>query len=145
MAKFCQNCGKELNEGAEFCLNCGKFVKKETSATVITKTDGNGFGWGVLGFFIPLVGLILFLVWKKDYPKKAKGAGIGALIGFVLNLITVIGSFFLFSNHINLSETISKKGKCAEAYCYSCSGGKATCVYYDDNYESEYITCDCND
>ena len=23
MAKFCTNCGKEINEGADFCLNCG--------------------------------------------------------------------------------------------------------------------------
>ena len=31
-------------------------------------------------FCIPLVGLILFLVWRDNKPKNAKAAGIGALI-----------------------------------------------------------------
>lgn len=42
--------------------------------------DSGSAGWGVLGFFIPIVGLILFLVWKDTKPKSAKAAGIGALI-----------------------------------------------------------------
>ena len=46
--------------------------------------DTGNVGWGVLGFFIPLVGLILFIVWNSTKPKNAKMAGIGALIGFVL-------------------------------------------------------------
>jgi hypothetical protein len=46
--------------------------------------------WSVLGFFIPLVGLILFLVWKTTNPKSAKAAGIGALVSVVVNLLIVI-------------------------------------------------------
>ena len=54
--------------------------------------DGGSFGWAVLGFCFPLVGLILYLVWKNNKPFSAKKAGIGALVGFVLNLIlTFIG------------------------------------------------------
>lgn len=48
--------------------------------------DSGSIGWGVLGFFIPLVGLILFLVWRTSKPQSAKVAGIGALIGFCLGL-----------------------------------------------------------
>ncbi len=43
--------------------------------------DSGSFGWAVLGFFFPIVGLILFLVWKQSKPKCAKMAGIGALVG----------------------------------------------------------------
>lgn len=43
--------------------------------------DTGSVGWGILGFFVPLVGLILWLVWKDTKPKNAKSAGIGALIG----------------------------------------------------------------
>lgn len=46
--------------------------------------------WSVLGFFIPLVGLILFLVWKTTNPKSAKAAGIGALVSVVINLLFLI-------------------------------------------------------
>ena len=41
-------------------------------------------GWGVLGFFFPIVGLILFLVWHDDYPKRAKMCGKGALISVIV-------------------------------------------------------------
>ena len=45
------------------------------------ETDSGSFGWAVLGFFFPIVGLILFLVWKQSKPKCAKVAGIGAVVG----------------------------------------------------------------
>lgn len=51
--------------------------------------DSGSIGWGVLGFFFPIVGLILFLVWKNTKPNSAKVAGIGAIVGFVLNLAFV--------------------------------------------------------
>ena len=42
---------------------------------------GNGgFLWGLLGCCIPIVGLVLFLVWKDTKPRTAKAAGIGALV-----------------------------------------------------------------
>ena len=66
--------------------------KKVVEATT-TEKEGSKFGWGVLGFFFPLVGLILFLVWLKDKKKAAKAAGIGALIGFILNVIVTVLAF----------------------------------------------------
>ena len=54
--------------------------------------EGRGIGWGILSFFLPIVGLILFLVWKNKKPRAAKASGIGALVGFILFLILIIGS-----------------------------------------------------
>ena len=53
----------------------------------------------LLGFFIPIVGLILYLVWKETSPSKAKAAGYGALIGFVISLCggLIAGIFALIS------------------------------------------------
>ena len=42
--------------------------------------DRGGFAWGCLGFCIPIVGLILWLVWRDEKPKTAKAVGIGALV-----------------------------------------------------------------
>lgn len=54
--------------------------------------DSGGFGWGLLGCCIPIVGLVLFLVWKEQKPKTAKAAGIGALVSVILSvLLYVIG------------------------------------------------------
>lgn len=52
--------------------------------------EGSTIGWGILGFFIPLVGLILFLVWRTEKPRAAKSSGIGAIIGFVAGIILSI-------------------------------------------------------
>ncbi len=47
-------------------------------------------GWAVLGFFFPLVGLILWLVWKDSNPENSKMAGKGALIGFIVSVVLTI-------------------------------------------------------
>lgn len=65
--------------------------------------DTGNFGWAVLGFFIPLVGLILYIVWQKERPKDAKFAGIGALVGFVLG---IIANIFLMPIIIGILEQI---------------------------------------
>lgn len=52
------------------------------------KKKGN-FGWAVLGFFIPIVGLILFIVWKDERKADSKNAGIGALVGFIIGVILI--------------------------------------------------------
>ena len=49
--------------------------------------DKGGFLWGLLGCYIPIVGLILFLVWKDTKPKTAKAAGIGALVCVVVYVV----------------------------------------------------------
>lgn len=55
--------------------------------------DNGGFLWGLLGCCIPLVGLILFLVWKDTKPKTAKAAGIGALVAVVVYVVFYILMF----------------------------------------------------
>ena len=71
------------------------------------KREGSKFGWGVLGFFFPVVGLILFLVWLKNKKKAAKASGIGALIGFVLGSIFLILSFFGILSIFSFSKDLS--------------------------------------
>lgn len=59
--------------------------------------DDGSVGWGILGFFIPLVGLILFLVWKNEKPKSAKAAGTGALISVCIYAALVVLWIILIS------------------------------------------------
>lgn len=60
-----------------------------------TVTDNGGFLWGLLGCCIPIVGLILFLVWKDSKPKTSKAAGIGALVAVILWVVFYILMFVL--------------------------------------------------
>lgn len=52
--------------------------------------DSGSIGWFLLGFFIPIVGIILYFVWRKSKPKCARMAGIGGLTGMLFNLITLL-------------------------------------------------------
>ena len=53
-------------------------------------TDKGGFLLGLLGCCIPIVGLVIFLVWKDQKPKTAKAAGIGALVCVIVGVIFYI-------------------------------------------------------
>ncbi len=55
--------------------------------------DNGGFLWGLLGFCIPVVGLILFLIWKDQKPKTAKAAGIGALVSVIVAVVCYVLMF----------------------------------------------------
>ncbi len=48
--------------------------------------DRPSFGYAVLGFLIPVVGLVLYLVWRADTPRRAASAGKGALLAVVLGV-----------------------------------------------------------
>lgn len=98
---FCQNCGHEVNESDRFCPYCGA-AQGNTSYTYFNekvnqsqkqppvKEDTGNVGFGVLAFFFPIVGLILFLCWRKEKPKTAKHTGIGALASVLFSLVAGI-------------------------------------------------------
>lgn len=77
---YCKNCGSQIDDRAVICPRCGVSLENKP-------VDNGGFGWGVLGCCLPVVGLILFLVWKDTKPKSAKAAGIGALVSVGLGVL----------------------------------------------------------
>ena len=87
---YCKHCGQPIDDNAVVCPNCGA-PQNNGSPT----NDTGSIGWGVLGFCIPLVGLILFLVWKDQKPKTAKVAGMGALISVCIAVVWYILMFVL--------------------------------------------------
>lgn len=107
--KFCTSCGAALPVEAQAAqpvtdVEASQSVQQPTfqqpgaqqsqfaeATTQPAVNDSGSIGWAVLGFFIPIVGLILFLVWNKTKPQCAKMAGIGALIGFCLGLVMNLG------------------------------------------------------
>ena len=59
--------------------------------------DQKSTGLNILSFFIPLVGLILYLTMKDQTPIKAKGCGKAALIGFILGIVASFVLPFVFT------------------------------------------------
>jgi len=44
-------------------------------------------GFKVASFLVPIVGIILFFMFRNEKPNKSKDAGIAALLGMGMNLI----------------------------------------------------------
>ncbi len=110
MAKFCPNCGTEINGGA--CPNCAKPQVNNVQNT----EKSNGFA--IAGFIISIVSpvlccgslstlsLILSIVGLVTVNKNGqKGKGL-AVAGIVISAITLIFSMILVFT-INVTEVLS--------------------------------------
>lgn len=130
MSKFCGKCGTETKDGK--CPKCDKTVKKTEKVKaekVDTKKTENkkvevvnekaSFAWVILGFFVPIAGLVLFIVFMNKRKDISKKAGIGALVGVIKNIIVIILSYtlsfvsfyslfnYIENNPINIDPIIS--------------------------------------
>ena len=86
---FCTKCGKEIHDEAIVCPFCGCSPKGNG--------DAPNIGYAIVGFLLPLLGLVLFLINKKEYPKRARSAGLGALIALIPRMLIVLLYVFAFS------------------------------------------------
>ena len=79
---YCRKCGKEVDDEAVICPYCG------CSTSGGKANDSKSMGYAVLGFFLPVVGFILWLVWKDEYPLRASSCGKGALVSVILSVVS---------------------------------------------------------
>ena len=93
---FCPSCGARFPQGKRFCDQCGSSLSVLAQPEVTTQSaetnaqDVPSKGMAVLGFFIPIAGFVLWASWNTTLHRKAKSAGIGALIGFITYIILTI-------------------------------------------------------
>ncbi len=91
---YCKNCGQQIDDNAFVCPHCG-VAQQEIPTVQPASPDNGGFGWALLGFCIPIVGLVLFLVWKDTKPLTAKSAGKGALVSVIVGAVVYVLSFIV--------------------------------------------------
>lgn len=85
---YCSHCGNEVLDKAVVCPKCGCAIGNCNQAKCNNvEEDRPSGGLNVLGFFVPVAGLVLFCVMYNRTPRKAKQIGAFALGGFVLNCI----------------------------------------------------------
>jgi len=89
---YCRKCGAEIDEEAVICPKCGVEQRPRNA------NDDGSILWAIIGFLIPIVGIILFAVWHSERPKSAKMSIIGALVSIGVGiLIWVIFVVFAIS------------------------------------------------
>lgn len=113
----CKWCGKEVDQNSKFCPNCGKKILEVSSSNinqgepstepeVVNSFNQEGINsveektnvWlAILSYFVPIAGLIIFLVKKDKEPKTAKASGICALVSFIINMILIVVIFLFMS------------------------------------------------
>ncbi len=91
MIKYCSNCGHKLDNNAYVCPKCGVLVADINDSSK-SKKSNNAIVYMLLGFFVPLVGLILYFTLKKSNIENANASGKGALISVIVSLC-----FFTFT------------------------------------------------
>ena len=97
--KECPSCHKWLEDTYCFCRYCGcrleyiPYQEKEPqyqgnySAYRTSSEDMPSFGYGLLGFFLPLSALIVYYKQKENYPIRAASLLHGASVKLVLWVI----------------------------------------------------------
>jgi len=92
----CTNCGKPISDQTVVCMACG-VPTGITKQSKPESDDRDSFLIGAASFLLPIVGLILYLIWKDTRPISAKFVGKWAIIGFLLQVVfyIVVGVFFI--------------------------------------------------
>lgn len=81
---FCKNCGKEIDDKAAVCIHCG--VATGNSSIGNAPVDNPSHFAGIISCCFPVVGLILYFIWKDEKPNSSKLVCkwmIGGTIGWV--------------------------------------------------------------
>ena len=87
MAKFCSNCGKELQENQDVCLNCGVVVKRNHPSNNNSNAKSK-IAAGLLGIFLGAFGVHNFYL---GYTGKAVAQLLITILScFTLSIISSI-------------------------------------------------------
>ena len=124
---YCSNCGKNIDDSATYCINCGTRFDNNNGTE-----DCPSFGFALLGFFVPLAGLIFFLIYESKKPKRAKSAGKVALIGFITGIILSI--IFVILNVVLTASLFENMADDGETNMSTVSG-----IFNEENSEAYFF------
>ena len=95
---YCRHCGKVVQEDMQYCPNCGYPI--QNSPYVYHETDAPSFLFALISFFTPLAGLVLYIIWRKDFPQKAKSCMNGMISGIIAEILVTIFLMSYLSQNI---------------------------------------------
>lgn len=89
---ICPKCHQELYDGAVCCPDCGISVAEMADSAPYSMTAADASGenkwlWRILGFCLGYGGFILWAVYRRSNPVRAKASAQGALVSSVLGTL----------------------------------------------------------
>lgn len=77
---YCKNCGSYVPDGAILCPNCNHSVESDANTSSNTYLNNNNpktidnpsHAAGIASCCFPIVGLVLYFLWKDEKPNSAK-------------------------------------------------------------------------
>ena len=104
---FCKNCGEYIRENSLYCKRCKslllfsrrKNLDKELSDEYYSEKDRNSIGADVISFIMPLIGIILFFIYKDTLPRKSRSIAESLILGCIVwAALIVMFNIFQWSN-----------------------------------------------
>ena len=127
--KRCNYCGREIDDYAIFCQHCGANQSdrnhrshNEGASRYGSQNTANGYGvngyrsmgYAVLAFFFPIVGFIMWYIWRYTRPGRAtsllKGAVASVAVG---SPIVGFVAWFLMKDNYRYEELSRHILKCS--------------------------------
>lgn len=87
---YCKRCGKYVPEGKKVCPFCGESDLSIFAPMDKSSNDCTSLGYAILSFFLPLVGLTLYIVWKEFYPMRASSCAKGVIASILATVIVAM-------------------------------------------------------
>lgn len=77
---YCKNCNSLIPDGATFCANCGTSVDSTNNNPSYANMNNNysksidnpSHAAGLASCCFPVVGLVLYFLWKDEKPNSAR-------------------------------------------------------------------------
>ena len=86
MAKFCTQCGNELDEKAVMCPKCGTTME---TLKVEKQTNGMAIAGFILSFFFALLGLIFSIIGLNKSKTTNSGRGL-SIAGIIISIVSMV-------------------------------------------------------
>jgi uncharacterized membrane protein YvbJ len=94
--KYCTKCGKELMDEAVVCPQCGCATEAWNVKKAKEQDDEINVGLCVLSAFLPLFGIIYWIVKNQETPRRARACGITAIASIAVSIVlNIIGTIML--------------------------------------------------
>ena len=127
----CNKCGFANKAGSKYCGNCGNDLSTNVNNVNVQNKSNEKILFSILGFFFPIVGIIIGCIYFKDRKDISKPIFITSFVSIGLKIISF---FFFFIFAFIIAADID-----SNLPNYSCS---ALC---GGNYRSVKDSCTCKD